>query len=32
MTEYEIEKFDQLIEKIDYAIILDKKMLIYFQR
>lgn len=29
-TEYEIEKFDQLIEKIDYAIILDKKMLIYF--
>ena len=31
-TEYEIEKFDQLIEKIDYAIILDKKMLIYFQR
>lgn len=29
-TEYELNKFDQLIEKIDYAMILNKKMLIYF--
>lgn len=29
-TEYELNKFDQLIEKIDKALILDKKMLIYF--
>lgn len=29
-TEYELNKFDQLIEKIDYAMMLDKKMLIYF--
>lgn len=29
-TEYELNKFDQLIEKIDYALMLDKKMLIYF--
>lgn len=30
VTEYELEKFNQLIEKIDYAIMLGKKMLIYF--
>ncbi|HHY81852.1 MAG TPA: ATP-dependent DNA helicase RecQ [Clostridiales bacterium] len=29
-TEYELEKFNQLLEKIDYAIMLGKKMLIYF--
>lgn len=29
-TEYELNKFDQLIEKIDYALMVDKKMLIYF--
>ena len=29
-TEYELNKFDQLIEKIDVALTLDKKMLIYF--
>lgn len=29
-AEYELNKFDQLIEKIDYALMLDKKMLIYF--
>jgi len=29
-TEYELNKFDQLIEKIDYAMMLKKKMLIYF--
>lgn len=29
-TEYELNKFDQLIEKINYALMLDKKMLIYF--
>jgi ATP-dependent DNA helicase RecQ len=29
-TEYELEKFNQLLEKIDYAIMLDKKMLVYF--
>jgi len=29
-TEYELNKFEQLIEKIDYAMMLDKKMLIYF--
>lgn len=29
-TEYELNKFDQLIEKMDNALMLDKKMLIYF--
>lgn len=29
-TEYELNKFDQLIEKMDYAMMLNKKMLIYF--
>lgn len=29
-TEYELNKFDQLIEKIDYSLMLDKKMLVYF--
>lgn len=29
-TEYELEKFNQLIEKTDYAMMLTKKMLIYF--
>ncbi|HZH68571.1 MAG TPA: DEAD/DEAH box helicase, partial [Chitinophagales bacterium] len=29
-SEYELNKFDQLIEKIDYALTVDKKMLIYF--
>jgi ATP-dependent DNA helicase RecQ len=29
-TEYELNKFDQLIEKMDEAMMLNKKMLIYF--
>ena len=29
-TEYELNKFDDLIQQIDYALIMDKKMLIYF--
>ena len=29
-TEYELEKFDQLIEKMDYSLMLNKKMLVYF--
>ncbi|QAA33543.1 DEAD/DEAH box helicase [Clostridium manihotivorum] len=29
-TEYELNKFDHLIEKIDYAMFENKKMLIYF--
>lgn len=29
-TEYELDKFDKLIEKIDEALVLDRKMLIYF--
>lgn len=29
-VEYELNKFDDLIEKIDFALTLDKKMLIYF--
>lgn len=29
-TEYELNKFDDLIEQIELALILDKKMLIYF--
>ncbi len=28
--EYEFDKFNQLIERIDYALLMDKKMLIYF--
>ncbi len=29
-TEYELNKFDQLFDKIDYALMFNKKMLIYF--
>ncbi len=29
-TEYELNKFDQLVEKIDQALMLDQKMLVYF--